>query len=84
LFVEARNPESHAALAAAAVAEHQIVGDSNEQQMDGIESAVRLAIRATRHRLLKLSERAGFLIGKLTGTTDAAILTTSNSRTSLL
>jgi hypothetical protein len=52
--------------------------------MDGIESAARLAIRATRHRLLKLRKRAGFLIGKLTGTTDAAILTTSNSRTSLL
>jgi hypothetical protein len=52
--------------------------------MDGIKAAVRLAIRTTHHGLLKLGERAGFLIGKLAGTTDAAILTTSNGRTSLL
>lgn len=84
LLIDARDPESQAALAAAAVAENQIVGDSNEQQVDGIEAAVRLAIRTTRHGLLELRERAGFLIGKLAGTTDAAIPTTSNGRTRLL
>jgi hypothetical protein len=57
---------------------------NHEQQVNDIESAVRLAIRATRHRLHKLRERAEFLIGKLTGTTDLGIPTTSNRRISLL
>ena len=84
LFVEARGPESQAALATPAVAKNQIIADADEQQVDGIETAVGLAIRTARHGLLKLGERAGFLIGKLARTADGGILTTSNDRTSLL
>ena len=79
-----REIQSLRQLATSAVAKDMIVTDADEQQVDGVEAAVGLAVRATRHGLLKLGERTGFLIGELTGTADAVILTTSNGRTSLL
>jgi hypothetical protein len=61
-----------------------IITDADEQQVDGVEAAVGLTVGATSLGLLQLGERAGFLIGELAGTADAAILTASNDRMSLL
>ena len=84
MVVKAGDPESQATFAAPGVAENQIEGDTDEEKMDGVEAVVGLAIRATLHGQLKLGERAGFLIGELTGTADVGSVAISNSRISHL
>ncbi|MES2997143.1 MAG: hypothetical protein V4733_10080, partial [Verrucomicrobiota bacterium] len=63
--------------------EGQIMGCSDEQQMDGIQASARFGIAAAIHCQLKLRERAGVGIGKLERPADPARSDDSNSRTSL-
>jgi hypothetical protein len=66
------------------VAHHVFERNAEQKQMDGIQAAVGLVIRAAIHRQFKLGERRDFSIGQLTWAADAAIISDSNSRTSLL
>ena len=45
-LVEARDPEAEGALAHPAVAQGDLVGRAGQEEMDGVEAAVGLAIRA--------------------------------------
>src|SRR5688572_1993359 len=66
------------------MAHHVFERDSDQQQMNRIETAVSLVIRTAFPRQLKLGERTDLRIGKLAWTTDEVIMGASNSRTSLL
>ena len=58
-LVETRDPEAEGAFAHAAVAQGDLVGGADQQEMDGVEAAVGFAVRAAIQRSLQLLEAAG-------------------------
>ena len=71
--IELLNPPSHGPFTTSAVAHDVIEGDPDEQQMNGMKSPYRLAVRRAVHRQFDLLDRAVFRIRKLTGTADPEV-----------
>lgn len=58
-FVETRDPEAKGAFAHPAVAQGDLVGGADQEEMDGVETAVGFAVRTTIQRPLQLLKAAG-------------------------
>jgi len=58
-FVEARDPEAEGAFAHPAVAQGDVVGGTDQEEMDGVEAAVGFAVRPAIQRPLQLPKAAG-------------------------
>ncbi len=58
-LVETRDPEAEGAFANPAVAQCYFIGGADQEEMDGVESAVGFAIRAAIQRPLQLFKAAG-------------------------